>query len=142
MSDEHYRQAGVDLDAAQHSVALIKPLAEQTRRPGVMEGIGGFGALFSLKQAGLWEGEDDLVLVSSTDGVGTKLKLAFELNRHDSIGIDCVAMCVNDIVTTGAQALPDRADRRRHRPRLPPEPVRAHGRRDRRDAWVLCGWRV
>lgn len=105
MSDEHYRQAGVDLDAAQHSVALIKPLAEQTRRPGVMEGIGGFGALFSLKQAGLLEGEDDLVLVSSTDGVGTKLKLAFELNRHDSIGIDCVAMCVNDIITTGAKPL-------------------------------------
>lgn len=105
MSDEHYREAGVDLDAAQRSVELIKPLAEQTRRPGVMEGIGGFGALFSLKQAGLLQGEDDLVLVSSTDGVGTKLKLAFELDRHDTIGVDCVAMCVNDIITTGATPL-------------------------------------
>ncbi len=105
MSDA-YRDAGVDLDAAHASVARLKPLAEATRTPGVMEGLGGFGALFSLREAGLLgRGGEDLVLVSSTDGVGSKLKLAFAMDRHDTIGVDCVAMCVNDVAVTGAKPL-------------------------------------
>jgi phosphoribosylformylglycinamidine cyclo-ligase len=101
-----YRDSGVHLAAPDRAVDAFKPLAAKTHRPGVMEGLGGFGALFSLGAAGFGPtGDDDTVLVSATDGVGTKLKLAFELNRHDTIGIDCVAMCVNDVLTTGAQPL-------------------------------------
>ena len=106
MSDEHYRRAGVDLEAAQETVEQIKPWADSTRRPGVMEGLGGFGALFSLRQANLLDQDaEDLILVSATDGVGTKLRLAMMTQRHDTIGIDCVAMCVNDVITTGAKPL-------------------------------------
>ena len=96
-----YRQAGVDIDAGNALVENIKPLVKKTFRPGVLAGLGGFGALFELPVSDYREP----VLVSGTDGVGTKLKLAMMLNRHDSIGIDLVAMCVNDIVVAGAEPL-------------------------------------
>ena len=95
-----YRDAGVDIDAGDALVERIKPFAKRTMRPGVLAGIGGFGALFELPK-----GYREPVLVSGTDGVGTKLKLAFESNRHDTIGIDLVAMSVNDILTLGAEPL-------------------------------------
>jgi phosphoribosylformylglycinamidine cyclo-ligase len=96
-----YRDAGVDIDAGNRLVDLIKPLAARTRRPGVLAGVGGFAALFEAP-AGRYRRP---VLVSSTDGVGTKLKLALAGGRHDSIGIDLVAMCVNDVAVTGAEPL-------------------------------------
>ncbi len=96
-----YRAAGVDIDAGNRLVDRIKPLAARTLRPGVLAGIGGFGALFELPLE-RWRHP---VLVSSTDGVGTKLRLALALGRHDTIGIDLVAMCVNDIVVSGAEPL-------------------------------------
>ena len=95
-----YRDAGVDIDAGDALVEAIKPLARRTMRPGVLAGIGGFGALFEIPKS-----YREPVLVSGTDGVGTKLKLAFELGRHDTIGIDLVAMSVNDILTLGAEPL-------------------------------------
>jgi phosphoribosylformylglycinamidine cyclo-ligase len=95
-----YRDAGVDIDAGDALVENIKPLARRTLRPEVLAGIGGFGALFEL--TGKYR---EPVLVSGTDGVGTKLKLAFQLNRHDTIGIDLVAMSVNDILVQGAEPL-------------------------------------
>ena len=95
-----YREAGVDIDAGDALVENIKPFAKRTMRPEVMAGIGGFGAL-----CGLPAKYKEPILVSGTDGVGTKLKLAFELNRHDTIGIDLVAMSVNDILTQGAEPL-------------------------------------
>jgi phosphoribosylformylglycinamidine cyclo-ligase len=95
-----YRDAGVDIDAGDRLVEAIKPLARRTLRPEVLAGIGGFGALFSLPS-----GYREPVLVSGTDGVGTKLKLAFQLNRHDTVGIDLVAMSVNDILVQGAEPL-------------------------------------
>ncbi|HYC45802.1 MAG TPA: phosphoribosylformylglycinamidine cyclo-ligase [Burkholderiales bacterium] len=95
-----YRDAGVDIDAGDALVDRIKPYARRTMRPGVLAGIGGFGALFEVPK-----GYREPVLVSGTDGVGTKLKLAFELGRHDTIGIDLVAMSVNDILTLGAEPL-------------------------------------
>lgn len=95
-----YRDAGVDIDAGDALVERIKPYAKRTMRPGVLAGIGGFGALFELPAR-----YREPVLVSGTDGVGTKLKLAFELKRHDTIGIDLVAMSVNDILTLGAEPL-------------------------------------
>ncbi len=95
-----YAQAGVDIDAGNALVERIKPIVKRTFRPGVLTGLGGFGALFEIPQ-----GFSEPVLVSGTDGVGTKLKLAMQLGRHDSIGIDLVAMCVNDIVVTGAEPL-------------------------------------
>ena len=96
-----YRDAGVDIDAGAALVERIKPLAAATRRPGVLDGLGGFGALFELPL----DRYRQPVLVSGTDGVGTKLKLAIELGRHDSIGIDLVAMCANDILVSGAEPL-------------------------------------
>ncbi|WP_369160256.1 phosphoribosylformylglycinamidine cyclo-ligase [Candidatus Thiodiazotropha sp. LNASS1] len=96
-----YRDAGVDIDAGNELVERIKPIVKQTFRSGVLAGLGGFGALFELPL----DRYREPVLVSGTDGVGTKLKLALELNRHDSIGIDLVAMCVNDIVVAGAEPL-------------------------------------
>ncbi len=96
-----YRDAGVDIDAGDRLVENIKPFARKTLRPGVLAGIGGFGALFEIAAKKYREP----VLVSGTDGVGTKLKLAFELGRHDGIGIDLVAMSVNDILTHGAEPL-------------------------------------
>ncbi len=97
-----YRDAGVDIDAGENTVARIAPLAAATKRPGVLGGLGGFGALFALNDAGRWT---DPVLVSATDGVGTKLKLAFHSGIHDTVGIDLVAMCVNDLLTCGAEPL-------------------------------------
>ncbi len=96
-----YRDAGVDIDAGNRLVEAIKPLAKLTRRSGADTDLGGFGALFDLKGAGF----RDPILVSATDGVGTKLKIAIETGRHDTIGIDLVAMCVNDLVVQGAEPL-------------------------------------
>ena len=100
-SGSTYRNAGVDIEAGEALVERIKPLARATSRAGVMGGLGGFGALFDLKAAGF----RDPVLVSTTDGVGTKLKVAIETGRHDTVGIDLVAMCVNDLVVQGAEPL-------------------------------------
>ncbi len=96
-----YAEAGVDIDAGNRMVELIKPLVRATARPGADAEIGGFGGLFDLKRAGF----TDPVLVAATDGVGTKLKIAIETGRHDSIGIDLVAMSVNDLVVQGAEPL-------------------------------------
>lgn len=95
-----YRDAGVDIDAGEAVVERIKPLVRRTLRPEVLGGLGGFGGLFALGDR--WR---DPVLVSGTDGVGTKLKLAQRLGRHDTIGIDLVAMCVNDVLVQGAEPL-------------------------------------
>ncbi len=97
----NYRDAGVDIDAGNRLVDRIKPVCARTRRPEVLGGLGGFGALFQIPL----ERYREPVLVSGTDGVGTKLKLAQQMNRHDTIGIDLVAMCVNDIVVQGAEPL-------------------------------------
>ena len=96
-----YADAGVDIDAGAALVEAIKPLARATRRPGADAGLGGFGALFDLKAAGF----SDPLIVSTTDGVGTKLKVAIETGLHDTVGIDLVAMCVNDLLAQGAEPL-------------------------------------
>ena len=95
-----YRDAGVDIEAGDALVERIKPLAKKTMREGVLGGIGGFGALFEIPKR-----YQEPVLVSGTDGVGTKLKLAFDWNRHDTVGQDLVAMSVNDILVQGAESL-------------------------------------
>jgi phosphoribosylformylglycinamidine cyclo-ligase len=95
-----YRDAGVDIDAGDALIDVIKPFAKRTMREGVLAGIGGFGALFEVSKK-----FKEPVLVAGTDGVGTKLKLAFHLNRHDTVGIDLVAMSVNDILVQGAEPL-------------------------------------
>src|SRR5512137_1072769 len=94
-----YKDSGVDIDAGDLFVQKIKPFVKSTFRPEVLTDIGGFGGLFALKKY------KNPVLVSGTDGVGTKLKIAFLMNKHDTVGIDCVAMCVNDIVCSGARPL-------------------------------------
>jgi phosphoribosylformylglycinamidine cyclo-ligase len=101
--NEHltYRAAGVDIDAGDALVEAIKPLARATRRAGVLGGLGGFGALFDPKAAGF----RDPILVSSTDGVGTKLRIAIDTGLHATVGIDLVAMCVNDLIVQGAEPL-------------------------------------
>src|SRR5471030_3447468 len=96
-----YAQSGVDIDAGNRMVELIKPLVRATARPGADAEIGGFGGLFDLKRAGF----KDPVLVAANDGVGTKVKIAIETGRHDTIGIDLVAMSVNDLVVQGAEPL-------------------------------------
>lgn len=96
-----YKSAGVDIDEGARLVELIKPSARSTKRPGVLSSIGGFGALFSARFRGL----KDPVLVSSTDGVGTKLMVAFTADRHDTVGVDLVAMSVNDVLVAGAEPL-------------------------------------
>jgi phosphoribosylformylglycinamidine cyclo-ligase len=95
-----YRQAGVDIDAGDALVERIKPLARSTRIPELVEGVGGFAGMCALPS-----GIEEPLLVSGTDGVGTKLKVAFATGRHDTIGIDLVAMCANDVITTGARPL-------------------------------------
>jgi phosphoribosylformylglycinamidine cyclo-ligase len=102
-ANEHltYRAAGVDIDAGDALVEAIKPLARATRRTGVLGGLGGFGALFDPKAAGF----RDPILVSSTDGVGTKLRIAIDTGLHATVGIDLVAMCVNDLIVQGAEPL-------------------------------------
>jgi phosphoribosylformylglycinamidine cyclo-ligase len=96
-----YRDAGVDIDAGNTLIDKIKPLSKATQRPGVLGGLGGFGALFEVPL----DRYNKPVLVSGTDGVGTKLKLAMQMDKHDSIGIDLVAMCVNDLIVQGAEPL-------------------------------------
>lgn len=98
---ESYRAAGVDVTAGYESVKLIKPMVESTFTKGVIGSLGGFGGLFRPE----FQGMEDPILVSGTDGVGTKLKIAFLMDKHDTVGIDCVAMCVNDIACCGAQPL-------------------------------------
>ena len=146
-----YRDAGVDIDAGDALVERIKPLAKRTLRPEVLAGIGGFGALFEIGKR-----YREPVLVAGTDGVGTKLKLAFALDRHDTIGIDLVAMSVNDILVQGAEPLffldyfacgkldvdVAAARHRRHRRRLRAGGLRADRRRDRRDARHVRGRRI
>ncbi len=95
-----YKDAGVDIDAGNALIERIKGVAKRTKRPEVMAGLGGFGAMFELPK-----GYDEPVLISGTDGVGTKLRLAMNLNKHDTIGIDLVAMCVNDLIVGGAEPL-------------------------------------
>lgn len=101
MTKDAYAQAGVDIDAGNELVRRIKPLARSTARKGADAGLGGFGAFFDIKATGY----KDPLIVSSNDGVGTKLKIAIETGLHDGIGIDCVAMCVNDLVVSGAEPL-------------------------------------
>lgn len=101
MNSNSYKKAGVDIDAGNELVSKIKPLAKSTSRVGADVDLGGFGGLFDLAACKY----NDPVLVSANDGVGTKLKIAFEVNKHDTIGIDLVAMCVNDLVVQGAEPL-------------------------------------
>jgi phosphoribosylaminoimidazole synthetase len=96
-----YADAGVDIDAGEMLVEHIKPLAKSTARPGSEPSLGGFGALFDLKAAGF----EDPLIITTTDGVGTKLKIAIETGRHDGVGVDLVAMCVNDLLAQGAEPL-------------------------------------
>ncbi|MBB6670168.1 phosphoribosylformylglycinamidine cyclo-ligase [Cohnella nanjingensis] len=98
---EAYKQAGVDIAAGNEAVERMKKHVKRTFRPEVLTGLGGFGGLFGLNK----DKYEEPVLVSGTDGVGTKLKLAFQMDKHDTIGIDAVAMCVNDVVVTGAEPL-------------------------------------
>ena len=100
MSENAYKLAGVDVEAGYEAVSLMKKHVARTTIPGVVSGIGGFGGLFELGS-----GYENPVLVSGTDGVGTKLKIAFLMDKHDTVGQDCVAMCVNDIVCSGAKPL-------------------------------------
>ena len=97
-----YRQAGVDIEAGYESVRLIKDMIARTKRPEVVSDIGGFSGAFSMEA---FKDMEEPTLVSGTDGVGTKLKLAFLMDRHDTVGIDCVAMCVNDIACAGGEPL-------------------------------------
>jgi phosphoribosylformylglycinamidine cyclo-ligase len=101
MKQNAYKEAGVDVDKAAELINRIKPHTARTNRTGVMSGIGGFGALFDLKATGY----KDPIIVSATDGVGTKIKIAIDSNTHDTIGIDAVAMCVNDLIVQGAEPL-------------------------------------
>lgn len=138
---ESYKAAGVDVTAGYEAVKLMKPMVESTFTKGVMGTLGGFGGLFRPD----FNGMKDPILVSGTDGVGTKLKLAFLMDKHDTVGIDCVAMCVNDIACCGAQPLffldyvavgknhPEKIAQMgfRYRRGLPSGRLRADRRRDR-----------
>ncbi len=98
---ESYKEAGVDVTAGYKAVELMKEHVQRTKIPGVIAGIGGFGGLFEPELGGMKRP----VLVSGTDGVGTKLKIAFLMGKHDTVGIDCVAMCANDVACAGAKPL-------------------------------------
>ncbi|MEG1244167.1 MAG: phosphoribosylformylglycinamidine cyclo-ligase, partial [Oscillospiraceae bacterium] len=98
---ESYKNAGVDVTAGYESVELMKKHVQRTSIEGVMSNIGGFGGLFKPNMSGI----EEPILVSGTDGVGTKLKIAFLMDKHDTVGIDCVAMCANDVACSGAQPL-------------------------------------
>ncbi|MEG1800946.1 MAG: AIR synthase related protein, partial [Oscillospiraceae bacterium] len=98
---ESYKAAGVDVTAGYKAVELMKASVQKTLSKSVLNGLGGFGGMFELDLKGI----QNPVLVSGTDGVGTKLKMAFLMDKHDTVGIDCVAMCVNDIVCCGARPL-------------------------------------
>ena len=98
---ESYKASGVDITAGYKAVELMKTHIARTLTAGALGGVGGFGGLFELDVKGM----EQPVLVSGTDGVGTKLKLVFELDKHDTVGIDCVAMCVNDVIVCGAKPL-------------------------------------
>lgn len=100
MATDAYKAAGVDVEAGYESVRLIKDDVKRTAIEGVLGGIGGFGGLFEIGK-----GYENPVLVSGTDGVGTKLKIAFLMDKHDTIGQDCVAMCVNDVACSGAKPI-------------------------------------
>lgn len=97
-----YKKAGVDIEAGYQSVELMKKYVKETMRPEVLGGLGGFSGAFSLSSI---KNMEKPTLVSGTDGVGTKLKLAFLMDKHDTVGIDCVAMCVNDIACAGGEPL-------------------------------------
>ena len=97
-----YKRAGVDIEAGYRSVELMKEHVKKTMRPEVMGGLGGFSGAFN---ASAFKNMEEPILLSGTDGVGTKLKLAFLMDRHDTIGIDCVAMCVNDVACAGGEPL-------------------------------------
>ena len=97
-----YRKAGVDIEAGYRSVELMKKYVQQTMRPEVLGGLGGFSGAFSLEKIKEMEKP---VLLSGTDGVGTKIKLAYLMDRHDTVGIDCVAMCINDVACAGGEPL-------------------------------------
>ena len=101
MKQSAYKEAGVDIEAGDALVERIKPMAKSTHRSGMMGAIGGFGSLFDVKAAGY----EDPIIVSSTDGVGTKIRVAIDCKRHNSVGIDLVAMCVNDLIVQGAEPL-------------------------------------
>ncbi|MCL2185122.1 MAG: phosphoribosylformylglycinamidine cyclo-ligase [Treponema sp.] len=102
---ESYKNAGVDVTAGYKSIELIKKHIDRTKTQGMLEGIGGFGGLFALPKNECCGKTSEPVLVSGTDGVGTKLKIAMLMDKHDTVGIDCVAMCVNDIICAGAKPL-------------------------------------
>ncbi len=102
MAELNYKNAGVDIEAGYRSVDMIKGFVKETMRPEVLGGLGGFSGAFSLSAI---KNMEDPVLLSGTDGVGTKIKLAFLLDKHDTIGIDCVAMCVNDVICAGGEPL-------------------------------------
>ena len=143
-----YADAGVDIDAGNLLVEKIKPAVRSTRRPGADGEIGGFGGLFDLKAAGFV----DPILVAANDGVGTKVKIAIESGLHSTVGIDLVAMCVNDLIVQGAEPLffldyfatgkldsPGRNHRRRHCRGLPSGRMCADWRRDGRNAGGVFG---
>lgn len=97
-----YKKAGVDIEAGYKSVELMKEYVKGTMRPEVLGGLGGFSGAFSMSA---FKGMEEPTLLSGTDGVGTKLKLAFLMDKHDTVGIDCVAMCVNDVACAGGEPL-------------------------------------
>ena len=148
-----YKNAGVDIEAGYKSVELMKQHIAKTMRPEVLGGIGGFSGAFSMNS---FKDMEEPTLVSGTDGVGTKLKLAFIMDKHDTVGIDCVAMCVNDIACAGGEPLffldyiacgknyPEKIadDRKRRCRRLQPVQRSTDRRRDSRDAGILSGRRV
>ena len=147
-----YKEAGVDIAAGNEAVERMKKHVKRTLRPEVLTDLGGFGGLFALDK-GKYE---EPVLVSGTDGVGTKLMIAFQMDKHDTIGIDAVAMCVNDIVVQGAEPLffldylacgkvvsgENRSDRQRHRRRLCAGGLRADRRRNGGNAGHVRGGRI